>query len=512
MEVCNDWLKNIQTHKETNTVGALMKAHFKSLTKYGGAAGRLFRASPGGARSFLRSHQMELLENEYIPTDLILRIIKDLNPTTDEIHNFDFALTKMKIRDMIYKKSFMDAVIRGDCVPTKRERDIIAENAEPEWLMENWERLDISPEKILMRNDGLTKETFDYFFYAIDDPVFYRAFLTLCPGACPSFMSMIDEPIIMKINEARPIMEIFKEFPTRITLVECNLPPKMIMDYLLGSWEKIVEGMTSNELDRLYGNIARIGYNINITREFIEEYWEYLHAHPKMEKFWLYLATNNKALGKVLRYYPSQFRSFLSGTLELNRSLTLEDVLYTESAFGYRWDWKLLSRNPSVVTPETIEATLYLPWVWGKGGISSNPSITHDFIVKHHSWLSFDSDGGVSSLYSVVTAELVKATKGTIPWDYGQGGLSSCEDLTIPWVCEDVREGWMWYRVFQHAGHCTDIAAKCIQSAWRLWRMRQACRERAEDVIEWWYSPDCRPGVLMRRGMCMGEWGNQSHQ
>lgn len=493
-------------------MGALMKAHFQSVTKYGGAAGRLFRASPGSARSFLRSHQLELLENEYIPTDLILRIIKDLNPTTDEIHNFDFALAKMKIRDMIYKKSFMDAVICGDCVPTEQERNIIAETAEIEWLVENWERLDISPEIVLIRNDGLTKETFDYFFYKIDDPAVYKSFLVICPGAAVSYMSMIDEPIIMKINEVCPIKNIIKEFPTRIKLMECNLPPKMIMEYLLGSWEEIVRDMSGQELGKFYENIARIGYNVNITREFIDEYWEYLHSHPNMEKFWRYLATNNKALRKVLRYYPSQFRRFTSGILELNRSLTLEDVLYTESAFGYRWDWKRLSANPSVATPETIEATLYLPWVWGNGGVSANPSITPEFITKHHSWLSFGADGGgVSSLHSVVTPSLVKNTKGTIPWDYGQGGLSSCEGLTIPWVCEDVREGWMWYRVFQHAGHCTDIAAKCIQSAWRLWRMRQACRERAEDVVEWWYSPDCRPGVLMRRGMCMGEWGNQSH-
>ena len=44
-----------------------------------------------------------------------------------------------------------------------------------------------------------------------------------------------------------------------------------------------------------------------------------------------------------------------------------------------------------------------------------------------------------------------------------------------------------------------DLAAKCIQSWWRLEQVKRRLRILAGEVNEWWFSPDCFPATRVRR-------------
>jgi hypothetical protein len=48
------------------------------------------------------------------------------------------------------------------------------------------------------------------------------------------------------------------------------------------------------------------------------------------------------------------------------------------------WEWGIsrLSSNPSI-TPEFVMNNLDKPWEWGKWGLSHNPSITPEFVMNN---------------------------------------------------------------------------------------------------------------------------------
>ncbi len=63
-----------------------------------------------------------------------------------------------------------------------------------------------------------------------------------------------------------------------------------------------------------------------------------------------------------------------------------------------------------------VELFLPNPWVWGRGGLSSNPGITLDFIIQ------FPDK----------------------PWYWGQCGLSSNPGITLDFILQFPDEPWDW--------------------------------------------------------------------
>ena len=525
MEICNDWLENLQIHKETNTLSALLKAHRKSVvTEYLADRRESSREPQIPTRDAhwyrivyktIKEHVAHFTMNNCFLSSTIYELLNQFEFTKNELHNLSYMYSILELDLKIQYNALVESVRDGKYVLTEKERELITDLWDDSFIIAHWELLDLSPERIIMENTDLTKETFDYFFYKIDNPEFMKSFFKLLPGRNGSNLKFVDETHIAAVLKYTTIEEICDDNGID-KLVQCNVSPSVVMDALISSWETIIDGKNEVQLTRLYNNIAHIGYNPNITCEFIDGYLEYLNVHPEMNLFWKYLANNNKAFGRVIRQYPEQFTRESKYVKCRNKSLTLETVLYMERECGYNWDWELLSSNPSVANPETIEANPDLPWVWGRYGISGNPSLTPEFIKKHKEKLCFSNGGEdyftqagtVSSLNNVITYELVKELGDDIQWGYCDNGLSGSKNLTIPWVCEYSTRRWDWREVFVEVGNDDEISARAIQSAWRLWKTRQMCRELSADVIEWWYSPDCRPGNRMRRGLCMGEWAS----
>ena len=92
-----------------------------------------------------------------------------------------------------------------------------------------------------------------------------------------------------------------------------------------------------------------------------------------------------------------------------------------------------ISSNPSL-TLEFIEKYPDKPWYWGEDGISSNPNITLEWIEKYQNkpW-SFGSYG-ISRNPNITkgaspTLELIEKYPDK-PWCWGQGGISSNPNIT----------------------------------------------------------------------------------
>ena len=127
--------------------------------------------------------------------------------------------------------------------------------------------------------------------------------------------------------------------------------------------------------------------NPSITQEFILKYID------KPWKWGLYcsLATNPVVtpdfLEHIMEHYPHIKFLWRCGGLSSNKSITSEFVL---KHIARPWNWGVfgLSKNPAI-KPEFVEYIMknnnypYIKWYWGKNGLSSNPSITPEFIIRH---------------------------------------------------------------------------------------------------------------------------------
>jgi hypothetical protein len=151
----------------------------------------------------------------------------------------------------------------------------------------------------------------------------------------------------------------------------------------------------------------------------------------------------------IMENYPNIRWHWGCGGLSINPSITKEFVLkYIDKP----WRWGLyysLATNP-VVTPDFLEHIMeHYPHIklrWGYGGLSSNPSITLEFVLKYikkpWNWGEF----GLSRNPAITPkfVEYIMKNYPRIKFHWGKNGLSSNTSITPEFIIRHLNKNWDW--------------------------------------------------------------------
>lgn len=194
--------------------------------------------------------------------------------------------------------------------------------------------------------------------------------------------------------------------------------------------------------------------------------------------------------------------------LSRNPHITVEDVISRQDV---HWNWENLSSNRFIATPMNVVAYPELPWVWDQWGIASSHSIDEQFIETHftqligeqvHGSIEDDISGvfwdGRLSNNPRITESIVN-NHPEVLWNYGCSGLSSNPNITIPFFIEHLEEDWWLYGIVRKVSPNKELAINVIKGWWRLQTIKRQCRNLSKDVLEWWWSPDCKPAMKIRK-------------
>jgi hypothetical protein len=142
--------------------------------------------------------------------------------------------------------------------------------------------------------------------------------------------------------------------------------------------------------------------------------------------------------------YPYYFEWIWGvGGLSENPSITPE---FIKAHINKNWNWgeNGLSNN-SAVTPEFIEEFIEKPWGWsGKKGVASNPSLTLEFIKRQlhkfwgHAWIELSRN-------PAITPKVIEELDSSqCNWIWSEYGLSSNPSITFEFVKKNIAKPWFW--------------------------------------------------------------------
>lgn len=120
----------------------------------------------------------------------------------------------------------------------------------------------------------------------------------------------------------------------------------------------------------------------------------------------------------------------------------IDDMKYVHTYTNiHPWDWEALCRNPHFEMSDTLLLKDTVPLVWGQYGLSMNP--THFDMIKNHpndyDW--FWGIGGVSSNKSI-TLEFIEQHADRL--SFKVGGISSMPCTTLEFVLDHPEYPWVW--------------------------------------------------------------------
>lgn len=188
------------------------------------------------------------------------------------------------------------------------------------------------------------------------------------------------------------------------------------------------------------------------------------------------------------------------GLLSYSTKISIDDVVTLQNL---PWDWNVLSRNPVISTPENIRKYRTLPWIWGRWGISKSPSLTEDFIEENFDLLATNVSTHTHYTGSLqnnpsVTIKVVESHP-EVEWNHEFNGLSSNPNVTVPYFLKNTERYWDMMAIVENIGVCEDTAVRSIQACWRIYKTHQRAKWLARQVVEWFYHPDCKPTMSIRK-------------
>jgi hypothetical protein len=214
---------------------------------------------------------------------------------------------------------------------------------------------------------------------------------------------------------------------------------------------------------------------------------------------------NTKMLMEILEQYPEHWETYKriepdAVCLAASPHITIEYVIRNKHKID--WDWMELSKNVVIATPENIEKYPDLSWVWGAWGISKSEALTEEFIVKNidkltvYNDITYDRFGFLTNNSSIsINIPDKFPDKG---WDFGHNGLSNNDNLSLWFVIKNLDKDWDLFSVARNICLCENISATTIQSCWKMYKAHKRAKRIANQVMEWWWHPDCYPAMKMR--------------
>lgn len=179
--------------------------------------------------------------------------------------------------------------------------------------------------------------------------------------------------------------------------------------------------------------------------------------------------------------------------LSRSPTLTINDV--TDN-ITRNWSWEELSINPAIATPENITKYPDLPWDWGTYGIAQSPGIDEDFIIQNMNKFHNARHGyRLLSTNHCITPKIMDMIPNL---DYSYRGISRNNNVTLPFFFNKRKESWNLVTVIERIELCEEMAAKAIQGWWKLRNLMNKAKRLSNDVIDWYYHPDCKPAMKIR--------------
>ena len=197
--------------------------------------------------------------------------------------------------------------------------------------------------------------------------------------------------------------------------------------------------------------------------------------------------------------------------------LTIDDIIEnTRVETKYSWaksvfnddksNYLVSSLSRHLFSPKNVEKYPDFPWDWYE--ISQLCPLDYEFIKQYKDKL-FQEEKRYIPFYNTSLETIDKIMNDTENEFHNivvcADGVSQNINITIPWFIEKVECGkvplkkWCLLEVMSIIKPDKDLAAKCIQSWWRLEQTKRRLRILAGEVNEWWFSPDCFPATRVRR-------------
>lgn len=302
-------------------------------------------------------------------------------------------------------------------------------------------------------------------------------------------ISLITESMLLNITRKLAYTDI-KEFINSGTIDSksifmMNIPVKTIYEYDPDFWK-------TKDVDILY-----IIMNPRITLHDYEEYCIYSGRGIQDQDFVKMSKQNTQLLLEYIRNGFIPRDKEIMSSLSCSKDLKIEDILSTDADIG--WDWEIISRNPEVATPKNIREHPEIPWVWGRWGVTTSPSIDDSFMEEHLLSLYKHSryDGSLSSNIKISSDFVRKHPE--IEWMFGYSGLSLSENIKLPFLFDSIGMPWDMTTIVQNVILCENTAAQAIQSWWKLCILKYNCKELSKAVVEWYYHPECKVMMNIRK-------------
>jgi len=329
---------------------------------------------------------------------------------------------------------------------------------------------------------------------------FHKLFITRTKDEIPDLLSRMNATNMLHIdidfiNEIRTIYaydsfeELIREMTNPVNIFKCSVAPL----YIIKNGINILQNTSKNII------LRSASHNPILTTNDFINICNILDVSIYDSTFQTLTIYNSKVMYDLIRngHILDPSTKVMSHVSESN-SIAIEDVLDMRHL---DWDWENLSHNPNIATPENIEKYPNLPWVWGRWGISSSPSLTEEFIEKNFDLLNksiYPYDGG-SLLHNPCLTTNIVDSHPEIDWDYTHRGLSKNTNVTLPYFIKNINQNWELHALVESVSLCEDIAVRAIQACWRIYKTHQKAKWLAEQVVEWSYHPDCKPAMNIRK-------------
>lgn len=330
---------------------------------------------------------------------------------------------------------------------------------------------------------------------------FHKLFFTRTKEEIPDLLSRMNATNMLHIdidfvNEIRTIYtygsfeELVCEMTNPVNIFKCSISPL----YILENGTSIIGNTSRNIL------LRSVSHNPILTMDDFINICNILDVSIYDNSIFQTLTIyNSKISYDLIRngHITDPSKKIMSHISESD-NITIEDVL---DMCHLDWDWENLSRNPNIATPEHIDKYPNLPWVWGRWGISSSPSLSEEFIEKHFDLLNksiYPCDEGSLPHNPCLTTNIIDSHP-EIDWDYTHRGLSKNTNVTLPYFIKNINQGWELHALVESISLCENTAVEAIQSCWRIYKTRQKAKWLADKVVEWSYHPDCKPGINIRK-------------
>lgn len=433
---------------------------------------------------------MDMMENENIHPVFLNQLYSDI---PDHL-KADISVRMTNVASYPFIRGKVNGIISWGAFYSRS----ISEVVDDEMIEKYGYKLDYDPEMVVIMNRSISPEMFKKLLFTIHNQSLLDKFFDMIT---PENLKMIDEECMTYISPQTRVSRIeLISTQEMIKICKTNCSVKFLLENGVYEWLQYYNMTDPDSYGRV---LASFGYNSKITNDDVCIIKCYLHNRPKyIVEFWRNLSMNTYCVKELLSILITSPRHSVS--ISRNTGITIDDVLSNKD---FEWDWELLSANPSIGTPENVEKYPDLPWVWGKWGLSCSSSLTPEFIMKYKDdGLCFSGEptiypydaGTVSSLHDVVDEDLIDNIGKDIVWGYTYDGLSKNENLHMDYVLRHSDELWDLECLATNISPSEDNAARAIQYAWKLWKIRQTCYELSEEVLEWWHSPDCKPASWVR--------------